>query len=263
MQTAHAPAMPGSFPFGGPDDSALTPDHRRLFACVTISALVLAVGIATINISLQLDFSRLMPAMLEVTLRHEARPESKPEPVTAEPPEIIPAEATAPPAVDASDPPGMPRTEPSAGTIAPTGRAQPVDWYAVLERVAAETVEQQAAVDSLHPEFDELRRIAAERYAPARSSGPPSIGEGVEKDIYGRTLLRRGNCFQVLDDTNVGNRYAFETFERHIMQCGFSFGRRRGENLPWVEPIRAKYNHLRDPDGSKSVPAANGRKPGD
>lgn len=262
MHTAHVPAMPGPFPFGGPDGPSLTPDHRRLFVCVAISALALAVGIATINVSLRFDFSQLIPAVLEVTLRDEPRVDPKPEPTVTEPPEDLTAEEMAAPAAAvAADPTGVPTTEPHSEIIAPA--AQPVDWYAVLERAAAETVEQHAEIDSLHPEFDELRRIAAERYAPARPGGPRPIREDVEKDIYGRTLLRRGNCFQVLDDTNVGNRYAFETFERHIMQCGFSFGGYRPRNLPWVEPIRARYNHLRDPDGSQSVPAATGRQSGD
>ena len=256
--------MPGSFPFGGPDGPSLTPDHRRLVVCVTFSALLLAVGIATINVSLQFDFSRLIPAVLDVTLREEPRPEPKPEPAVADAPEVLPTEEAASPAAAVStEPTRSPTTEPQPETAAPTAGAQPVDWYTALQVAAAEIVDEHAAIESLHPEFDELRRIAAERYAPARSGESWPIRETVEKDIYGRTLLRRGNCFQVLDDTNVGNRYAFETFERHLWQCGFSFGGKRGKNLPWVEPIRAKYNHLRDPDGSLSVPAASGRRPGD
>ena len=96
----------------------------------------------------------------------------------------------------------------------------------------------------------ELRRIAATRYAEPRTGKPPPIWDNVEKDVTGRTLLRSGNCFQVLDDPNVGNRYAFETFEQYLVQCSFGFGRKRGKNLPWVETIRSRYNHLRDPDGS-------------
>lgn len=265
MHTAHVHAIPGSFAFGGPNGPPLTPDHRRLLACVTISAFVLAAGIATINVSLQLDFSHLIPAVLDVRLRKEVRPEPTPEPAVAEPPEVLPTEEAAAPAAEAglestrvptSVPTNSPTTEPRSGTTAAAAGRQPVDWYSVLERAAAETVDRHAGMESLHPEFDELRRIAAERYAPAQSNGPQPIQENIEKDIYGRTLLRRSNCFQVLDDTNVGNRYAFETFERHLMQCGFSFGGKRGKDLPWVEPIREKYNHLRDPDGSRSVPAS-------
>lgn len=265
MLTAHVPAVPGS-PFGEPGGPSLAPEHGRLLACVTISALVIAVGIATIRISLPLDFSRLIPAVLDVTLRDDVRPEPESEPRTeraldsttepgaANPPETLPTEQALPPAAIPADPARLPAAESRSGSVDPTDATQPVDWYGVLERAASETVDRYAAIDSLHPEFDELRRIAAERYAPVKP-GPRPMQESVEKDIYGRTLLRRGNCFQVLDDTNVGNRYAFETFERHLWQCSISFGRKRGQNLPWVEPIRARYNHLRDPDGSSSVPA--------
>lgn len=260
MRTAHAPAIPGSIAFGELDGLTLAPDHRRLLACATFSALLLAVAIATINVSLELDFSRLIPVMLEVTLRDEARPEPVPDSRVAEPPESAVEEA---PATVVEEPVRVPADEPRPEVAAPTEGAPPVDWYAELERASAETVDEQSAIDSLHPEFDELRRIAKERYAPPQTHKPPPIWENVEQDIYGRTLLRQGNCFQVLDDTNAGNQYAFETFERHLWQCEFSFGRKRGENLPWVETIRAKYNHLRDPDGSQSTPAATRTATGD
>lgn len=265
MSTAHAPALPGLPFFDGPGGPSLTPDHRRLLACVTISALVLAAGILTVNVSLRLDFARLLPAVLDVTLRKEARPESAPVPVpeAVGSAEVAPTDEAAPAAaVTAATPATAPPVAPAREAPAATAGAPPVDWYAALERAAAQTVDEHSTVDSLHPEFDELRRIAAERYAPADSGAPKPIWENVEKDIYGRTLLRHGNCFRVLDDTNVGNRYAFETFEQYLVQCSFGFGRKRGKNLPWVEPIRAKYNHLRDPDGSNSVPGAGPGAPG-
>lgn len=268
MSTAHAPALPGPPLFGGPGDPSITPDHRRLLACAAISALVLATAILTINLSLRLDFARLIPAVLDVTLREELREEPRPQPISAPLPEVVepteaPAVEEAPPPTTAAEPSSTPAVEPAAGSPAAASGAQPVDWYAALERAAAVTVEEHSTVDSLHPEFDELRRIAAERYAPADSGAPKPIWENVEKDIYGRTLLRHGNCFRVLDDTNVGNRYAFETFEQYLVQCSFGFGRKRGKNLPWVETIRARYNHLRDPDGSRSAPGAGARTSAD
>jgi hypothetical protein len=126
-----------------------------------------------------------------------------------------------------------------------------IDWQASLERASAETVEANSKSDSLHPDFDELRRIAAVKYAPPRTGKPPPIWENVEKDIYGRTLLRHGNCFRVLDDMNVGNRYAFETFEQHLVFCELR-GQGRQE-FPWVETIVARYAYLREPDGGLSA----------
>jgi hypothetical protein len=122
-----------------------------------------------------------------------------------------------------------------------------IDWQASLERASAETVDANSKSDSLHPDFDELRRIAAVKYAPPRTGKPPPIWENVEEDIYGRTILRHGNCFRVLDDMNVGNRYAFETFEQHLVFCEWR-GQGRQE-FPWVETIVARYAYLREPDG--------------
>lgn len=126
-------------------------------------------------------------------------------------------------------------------------RNPPIDWQGSLERASAEVVERSAETVSLHPEFDELRRIAAVRYAEPRTGKPPPIWENVEKDIYGRTVVRIGNCYRVLDDPNVGNRYAFETFERTMTFCGGPGGKR--QEFPWVEEIKARYAYLRDPDG--------------
>lgn len=248
--------MPGPIAFGAPDDAS-PPDHRRLLHCMALSAGALAIAITTVNVSLELDFSRLLPLVLEVTLREEAPPEAAPlTPPAAMTPPAAPVQetTTVPPAAvpAAPDEPAIPTTG------APTGRSAeaPVDWYAALERAAARTVEHSAEDESLHPEFDELRRIAALRYGPPQTSRP-AAPQTVEKDIYGRTLLRRGNCFQVLEDTSAVNREVMETFGSPL-QCAFGFGGKRGRNLPWVEPIRAKYNHLRDPDGSRSVPERGG-----
>ena len=251
--------MPGPSLFEEPGGSPMMANHRRLLACVTTSALMLVVAILTINVSLKLDFSGLIPAVLDVTLRKDARPEPVPAPDLrniVEPGGTTAAEEEPPAAaVTTPRPAGTPATVPSVEAASPTAGAAPVDWYAELEHAAAKIVDEHSTAESLHPEFDELRRIAAERYAPAASGAPRPIWENVERDIYGRTLLRSGNCFRVLDDPNVGNRYAFETFEQYLVQCAFSFGKKRGKNLPWVATIRARYNHLRDPDGSRSVPS--------
>lgn len=257
MSAARISPMPGPFFFDGPDGPSLTQDHRRLCTCVGLSAVLFAIAISTVDISFRLDFSRLLPKILHVTLRDAAEPE--PIPVAASTAE--PADA-APPAAETRPVAEQPTRESPAATRAPTtdapaaaaaASATPVDWYAALERAAAATVDESRETDSLHPEFDALRRLAAERYGPSQAKESPPPWGTVEEDIYGRTLLRRGNCFQVLDDPNVGNRYAFETFERYLWQCTYAFGGRPGRNLPWVGTIRAKYNHLRDPDGSLSA----------
>jgi hypothetical protein len=159
------------------------------------------------------------------------------------------AQTPAEPAAEPDDPPPL-RSAP--GRDEP-GDERKIDWQASLARAAADTVEAHAEVDSLHPDFDELRRIAAVRYAEPRTGKPPPIWENVEQDIYGRTLLRSGNCFRVLDDTNVGNRYAFETFERFLVFCGGP--RHPRQKFPWVKAIVERYPYLREPDGGEAGPA--------
>lgn len=246
--------------------ATVLPDHRRLAVCLSVSALLLAICIATINLSLNIDFARLLPIVLEITLRTEPEPE-EPRQQLPEPTETLPADTAEEPAiVENTRPVDVQTTVSPASSSVPMSPSQPVDWYEALERAAADIGEQYAKPASLHPEFDELRRIAKMRYSEPQTGKPPPIWENVDEDVYGRTILRRGNCYQVLNDTNLGNRYAFETFERHqVSMCGFSFGKRKPENLPWVEVIRARYQHLRDPDGSQSAAAhpASAADPGD
>jgi hypothetical protein len=142
--------------------------------------------------------------------------------------------------------PGVPAATTPPAAAGPAAAGVSTDWYGSIERVSADVISRQAAPASLHPEFDELRRIAAIRYAEPQTGIPRPIWENVEKDIYGRTLLRKGNCFRILDDSNVGNRYAFETFEQYLTFCTWS-GKRPPRNLPWVETIRARYPYLREP----------------
>lgn len=237
----------------GPDESSANRNHRRLGVCLATSALLLFVGIATLDVSLRFDFSRWVPLVLEVRLREtiEAVPEPVPEPVSEPAPESEPqnerAPQTASPALPAqSVQPDMPAATTPPAAARPAAAGVPTDWYGSIERVSADVISRQAAPASLHPEFDELRRIAAMRYAEPQTGIPRPIWENVEKDIYGRTLLKKGNCFRVLDDSNVGNRYAFETFEQYLTFCTWS-GKRPPRNLPWVETIRARYPYLREP----------------
>jgi hypothetical protein len=201
------------------------------------------------------DGAESLPVALDLLL---APKKAQPMPDAAEDPQTD--ERIHDPAVPKSD--NKPVTEPAAEATAadpdeveaPTvsrdagdDSDREIDWQASLERASAETVEANSKSDSLHPDFDELRRIAAVRYAPPRTGKPPPIWENVEEDIYGRTILRHGNCFRVLDDMNVGNRYAFETFEQHLIFCdGGGQGR---QEFPWVETIVARYAYLREPDG--------------
>jgi hypothetical protein len=231
-------------------------DHR-LAVCMAISTGLLLV-IGTIEWPALFELPRLIPLELEVSLRRPPPPqvrepskaETEPLPQPAAPAVTEPRQAAAAerPAV-ATPHTGTASQADSAATQPATAEA-PVDWYVELERVsAAVTASAAAEPQSMHPEFDELRRVAALRYGKPRTNKPPPGDWEVEKDSYGRTLLRRGNAYTVLDDPSVFNRYAFETFERHMLFFTLPFGRKpRPHNLPWVEAIRARYAYLREPD---------------
>jgi hypothetical protein len=228
-----------------------SPGHRRLAYCIAISTLAVAALLSVLDWPPGQRGAESLPVAIDLLL---AREKEQPRTEAAEDPQAddpihdaaVPESGDKPAAdATAADP-----DEVAAATVSEDAGEDPereIDWQASLERASAKTVEANSKSDSLHPDFDELRRIAAVKYAPPRTGKPPPIWENVERDIYGRTILRHGNCFRVLDDTNVGNRYAFETFEQHLVFCDW-----RGEGrqeFPWVETIVARYAYLREPDG--------------
>jgi hypothetical protein len=246
------------------DESAWNDRHRRLAVCMAISTVALFLVIALVRWPPRLELPRFVPLELEITIRPPADRSERDAPELP-PPLPAPAEAAEPAlpatAEEATAPVQAPEStraqpaEKAAASELPVGStvvadAPPaqVDWYAELERVAAE-VGARAAEEpqSMHPEFDELRRFAALHY------GKPQIGQRkptweAEDDPYGRTLLRRGDTYMILEDRRLFNQYAFETFEKHMIFVDIPLGRAPPKNLPWVEAIRARYEYLRDPD---------------
>lgn len=250
--------------------------RHRLAACMAVSAVMLFLVLAMLDWPASLELPRLVPLELEITVlppREETEPEARerpppdalPLPAPAAP--AAPARATEPAAAAGESEPVAPaeaaevRAEPAAQAAgaerpvvsAPQAEAPaaPVDWYAELERAAAAAGARAAAEPkSMHPEFDELRRIAALRYGKPRTSKAPPLAWDwkAEKDTLGRTLLKRGNTYIILDDPRLFNRYAFETFEKNMILFAFPLGRPPPKNLPWVETIRARYEYLREPD---------------
>jgi hypothetical protein len=232
-----------------------SPGHRRLAYCIAISTLTVAALLSILDWPTEQRGAESLLVAIELLL---ARQEEQPGSEAAEDPQAddpihdaaVPESDDKPVAGPAADATAADPDEVAAATVSEGAGEDPereIDWQASLERASAETVEANSKSDSLHPDFDELRRIAAVNYAPPRTGKPPPIWENVEKDNYGRTLLRHGNCFRVLDDMNVGNRYAFETFEQHLIFCD---GRGPGrQEFPWVETIVARYAYLREPDG--------------
>jgi hypothetical protein len=231
------------------------PGHRRLAYCIAISTLTVAALLSVLDWPPGWDGTESLPVAIDLLLAREKqqpRPEAAEDSQTDEPVHdaAVPESDDKPVEEPAAEATAADPDEVAAAMVSEDAGDDPdreIDWQASLERASAETVEANSKSDSLHPDFDELRRIAAVKYAPPRTGKPPPIWENVERDIYGRTLLRHGNCFRVLDDMNVGNRYAFETFEQYLVFCDWR-GQGRQE-FPWVETIVARYAYLREPDG--------------
>lgn len=138
----------------------------------------------------------------------------------------------------------------SAGAVEETVPAEDraaTDWYALLSEAARTAVETRPREYAVNPGMDEKRRRAAEQFAPSRAPVKRPIWENVEKDTMGRTLLRSGDCYRVLDDPNVGNRDAFEIFGQFMVTCENPSDRPR--MLPWVSEIKnrregqVRYGH--------------------
>lgn len=110
------------------------------------------------------------------------------------------------------------------------------DWYALVPEAARATLDSGPREYSVNPGFDEKRRQAAEQFAPSQAPVERPIWENVEKDTMGRTLLRSGNCYMVLDDPNVGRRETFLTFGQYIVTCDYVPDRPR--ELPWVSELQ-------------------------
>ena len=81
-----------------------------------------------------------------------------------------------------------------------------------------------------------------------------SVGD-FETAVLARRIQWNDDCYQVLDDPSVVNRYAFETFHQYLAYCVEK--KSRGEPLPWVRDVLARekgdgiiFNHWR----SKRLP---------
>lgn len=168
-----------------------------------------------------------------------------------------PSEAAAPEAAAQSEPaaaePAQTRAEPgpviqTPDAVVPAAPNQSIDLDAMREDAVQQylerTEEQAWAFD---PRVDDLRREGRLRYQPPTIDRPGPILENVEQDQLGRTVLRDGDCWKVIDDPNVGSQYQFQEFGQYLTMC--TYQPRAPRELPWVETIREQYDYLKYPDG--------------
>ncbi len=210
--------------------------EQRLFASMLLATLFVAGALSLIRFP---DTPNWSP-VVELLVRIVQEPPT--EAVAAAEPESLPASSSQADDSAASPPPLTMGGEALQETRTDT------DWDALRDEVLQEYLDRQTETYGyFNPDLAEKRSRLAERYQPGTHEKPKPIWENVELDTLGRTVLRSGNCFKVLDDPNVGSREVFEKFGQFIVQCIYQ-GRYPRE-LPWVEDIRQRYEYLRDPDG--------------
>ncbi len=127
----------------------------------------------------------------------------------------------------------------------PAAPNQAPDLDALREGAVQEYLERRQAPWAFDPRVDALRREGRLRYQPLTIERPGPIWENVEQDQLGRTILRHGDCWKVVDDPNVGSQYQFREFGQYLTMC--SRQPRGPQQLPWVETIRDQYEYLNGP----------------
>ena len=99
----------------------------------------------------------------------------------------------------------------------------------------------------MHPEFDERRRVARIRFRKSAAPVKKEIWDNVEKDQMGRTILRAGDCYRVLDDPSAANQWLQDNFTQYMFFCS-SAGKTIPKELPFVAEIRERYVYLQQDD---------------
>jgi len=135
-------------------------------------------------------------------------------------------------------------------SITPAEAEQSVEWEKEKADAVQRAVDAMENVFSVNPNFDERRREAAIKFRPSGAPAKTEIWDNVEKDQMGRTILRHGNCYRVIDDPRVVNRWAFENFDQYITYC--TYHKYVGHELPWVEDIRDRHAYLRERDDRRN-----------
>lgn len=118
-----------------------------------------------------------------------------------------------------------------------------VDWEFEKAQAVKDAIDALERVVSVNPNFDELRRAAAIKFRASRAPVRKQPWDYVEKDQAGRTVLRYGNFYQVLDDPRLFNRDVFLTFQRHMTYAMYT--KHIPKELPWVKEIRKNHAYLR------------------
>jgi hypothetical protein len=221
--------------------------EKRLRVSLLFAALFVAGLLSLFRLPAPIPLAPLFELVVDIVQPRQL-PEAPPlaDPPIAEP-LPVPAQALPQPSpVDTAEPQADPFAAPEATAPDPAGTAPP-DWEVLRDEAVIAAIDAAEKTVSINPTLDAARREARVRFRASLAPGQEHIWDNVEKDQLGRTILRDGNCFHVLSDPSAVNREVFETFDQYTVYCEFSFGKRKGRELPWVEELRQRYPYLRDP----------------
>lgn len=232
--------------------------ERRLIISYVVATLLVAAILSVLRMPTSSDFAPIVDFVVRIIESEPLEPEAVAEKVPAEVPDEVqpPVQATE----EIIEPTDASQADPFVDAAAPAADSAipvqtdssvdshpPVDWETTQTEAASAYLDERDNPPSPNPVLAEKRRRLAGQYKPRTIPLPKKIWENVEKDQLGRTVLRSGNCFKVLDDPNVGSRQEFEDFGQYMAKC--TYQKRNPKELPWVDEIRQRYPYLRDPDG--------------
>lgn len=223
-------------------DAARRLNVAMLVATLLVGGILSVVRFPTIDL-----FFPLIELVVDVASIDEPAAEVVPPAETvAEPlPQLVTPIAEPVPAEQIVDETPTPTEEPLAepqSLPAPTAELS-VDWEVEKTQAVMDAVDRMEMIVSVNPNFDKLRREAAIKFRASRAPVKKEPWDYVEKDQAGRTVLRNGNFYQVLDDPRLFNRDAFLTFERHMVFAMYT--KYIPKELPWVKEVRNNHAYLR------------------
>lgn len=209
---------------------------------MALSALLLAGALSLVRLPMPGQLGPLLEIVIELS-RPRARVESVPAPQPQPQEEEQPAETTVPAPARAER---IAEPAPSAPEYRSRTRTE---WEEIRDEAITQVLDaaERERAYTVNPPFTRARQHAAVRFRASLAPDQRHVWDNIEKDQLGRTILRDGNCFHVLDDPSAVNREVFETFDRSTVYCDFVFGKDGGTELPWVEIIRERYPYLRNP----------------
>lgn len=210
---------------------------QRLLVSLGLATLLVAGVLSTLSMPKVPAWSPLLELVVHI-VNTQPEPRSEPERETLPVPEQDTAEDVA---EILEEPP------PAAGQQNQRQSTPVTDWDAVGEQAIESYLDSQVETYGyVNRDLAEKRSSLSERYQLGTHEKKKPIWENVELDTLGRTVLRSGDCFKVLDDPNVGSREAFEQFGQFMSVC--TYQRRFPKNLPWVKDVLDRHSYLRDPE---------------